>query len=338
MCCGAGQTPHNIMGIALRLAVALAGLWASSAVKQGCESLPRGWSGQCDATDAAVEVCCRARPKCVRQEERVRQLRLRGAGAQGGDSDGRPMRQQRQPLSVPQVQAFDAVMRRRFFFGPSFEIYGGVSGLFDYGPSGCAVKKGITAAWREHFVVEDGMLEVDCPAVTPARVLAASGHEQRFTDLMVRDELSGECFRADKLLEEACSAAIARLANPAMRAKELQRASSARAPSADSTQGPARAVAAVEAAGGDETKRRRALEQLRDAAASMSAGDLDGALHMLNVTSPSTGAALSAAFPFNLMFGTAIGPRRVFLITRARARGGVCVCVCVCFNQRSVVS
>ena len=313
------------MGIALRLAIlagTLARLWASSVAQQGCESLPRGWSRQSDSADATVEVCCRARPKCVQQEECVRQLRLRGAGVEGSNSHGIP-RRQRQPLSAPQVQAFDAVMRRRFFFGPSFEIYGGISGLYDYGPSGCAVKKGITAAWREHFVVEDGMLEVDCPAVTPARVLAASGHEQRFTDLMVRDELSSECFRADKLLEEACSAALARLANPTMRAKELQRAASARAASADSAQGPARAVAAVEAAGGDEMKRRSALEQLRESAASMGAGELDGALRVLNVTSPSTGAALSAAFPFNLMFGTAIGPRQVLPIARARKRACV---------------
>jgi hypothetical protein len=151
-------------------------------------------------------------------------LRLRGGAAESVSETPRTAAGGLVPLTCSQLEAFDTVMKRRFFFGPSFYIHGGVSGLFDYGPTGCAMKKSIIAAWREHFVVEDGMLEIDCPSVTPEPVLAASGHVQRFTDLMVRDELSGECFRADKLVEEACAAAISRLANPAMRAKELQKA------------------------------------------------------------------------------------------------------------------
>eukprot|EP00291_Cryptomonas_curvata_P004003 CAMPEP_0172198862 /NCGR_PEP_ID=MMETSP1050-20130122/28342_1 /TAXON_ID=233186 /ORGANISM="Cryptomonas curvata, Strain CCAP979/52" /LENGTH=124 /DNA_ID=CAMNT_0012875769 /DNA_START=68 /DNA_END=439 /DNA_ORIENTATION=+ len=71
-------------------------------------------------------------------------------------------------------EAFEAVMKRRFFFGPSFQIHGGVSGLFDYGPPGCAMKACMLNMWREHFVVEDGMLEVDCAALTPEPVLKAS--------------------------------------------------------------------------------------------------------------------------------------------------------------------
>lgn len=57
-------------------------------------------------------------------------------------------------------------------------------------------------AWREHFVLEEGMLEVDCSVLTPEPVLRASGHVQRFTDLMVRDVGTEECYRADKLLIE----------------------------------------------------------------------------------------------------------------------------------------
>lgn len=40
--------------------------------------------------------------------------------------------------------------------------------------------------WRNHFVLEENMLEVECPAVTPEVVLKASGHVDRFTDFMVR--------------------------------------------------------------------------------------------------------------------------------------------------------
>ncbi|KAL3628028.1 hypothetical protein CASFOL_028130 [Castilleja foliolosa] len=37
-----------------------------------------------------------------------------------------------------------------------------------------------------HFVLEENMLEVDCPCVTPELVLKASGHVEKFTDLMWR--------------------------------------------------------------------------------------------------------------------------------------------------------
>lgn len=37
----------------------------------------------------------------------------------------------------------------RLFIIPSFKIYGGVAGLFDYGPPGCAVKSNVLAFWRQ---------------------------------------------------------------------------------------------------------------------------------------------------------------------------------------------
>ncbi|EEE60922.1 hypothetical protein OsJ_14640 [Oryza sativa Japonica Group] len=95
-------------------------------------------------------------------------------------------------------------LERRLFYVPSFKIYGGVAGLYDYGPPGCAVKANVLAFWRQHFVLEEGMLEVDCPCVTPEVVLKASGHVDKFTDLMVKDEKTGTCYRADHLLKDFC--------------------------------------------------------------------------------------------------------------------------------------
>jgi glycyl-tRNA synthetase len=53
----------------------------------------------------------------------------------------------------------------------------------------------------QHFVLEEGMMEVECPSVTPEVVLKASGHVDRFNDLMVKDVKTLECFRADHLLK-----------------------------------------------------------------------------------------------------------------------------------------
>ena len=57
--------------------------------------------------------------------------------------------------------------------------------------------------WRKHFVLAESMLEMECTCLTPEVVLKTSGHVERFTDLMVKDVETGECFRADKLLEDA---------------------------------------------------------------------------------------------------------------------------------------
>ena len=51
-------------------------------------------------------------------------------------------------------------MERKLFTIPSFKIYGGVAGFFDFGPPGCAVKQSITQLWRQHFILEENMLEV----------------------------------------------------------------------------------------------------------------------------------------------------------------------------------
>lgn len=96
---------------------------------------------------------------------------------------------------------FENLMKRRFFYGAAFSLYGGIAGLYDLGPAGCALKANMVNYWRNHFVVEENMLEVECTMLTPETVLRASGHVERFTDIMVKDVKTGDCYRADHLLE-----------------------------------------------------------------------------------------------------------------------------------------
>lgn len=63
------------------------------------------------------------------------------------------------------------LLKRRFYYDQSFAIYGGVTGLYDFGPMGCALKSNMIQYWRRHFILEDSMLEVECSALTPANVL-----------------------------------------------------------------------------------------------------------------------------------------------------------------------
>lgn len=78
-------------------------------------------------------------------------------------------------------------MLRRMIVVPSFEIHGGEKGLFDFGPVGCALKDNILSLWKNHFILQESMLQIEGTCLTPEPVLKASGHVDRFTDLMVKD-------------------------------------------------------------------------------------------------------------------------------------------------------
>ncbi|KAI8986878.1 glycyl-tRNA synthetase [Trametes punicea] len=104
---------------------------------------------------------------------------------------------------------FEALLSRRFFYAPAFEIYGGVAGLYDYGPPGSSLQSNIIAEWRKHFIVEEHMLEVDTTIMTPAPVFETSGHVARFADWMVKDVKTGEVLRADHLVKNVLEARLA---------------------------------------------------------------------------------------------------------------------------------
>ncbi|XP_073006745.1 glycine--tRNA ligase, mitochondrial 1-like [Typha latifolia] len=168
-------------------------------------------------------------------------------------------------------QAVVNTLERRLFYIPSFKIYRGVAGLYDYGPPGCAVKANVLAFWRQHFVLEEGMLEVDCPCVTPEIVLKASGHVDKFTDLMVKDEKTGTCYRADHLLKDFCK-------------EKLEK---------DATLLPEKVA-----------ELKHVIAVLDD----LSPEQLGVKIKEYGITAPDTKNHLSDPYPFNLMFQTSIGP------------------------------
>ncbi|XP_045443184.1 glycine--tRNA ligase isoform X2 [Pipistrellus kuhlii] len=161
-------------------------------------------------------------------------------------------------------------LKRRFFYDQAFAIYGGVSGLYDFGPVGCALKNNIIQTWRQHFIQEEQILEIDCTMLTPEPVLKTSGHVDKFADFMVKDVKNGECFRADHLLKA-----------------HLQKLMSDKKCSAEK-----------------KSEMESVLAQL-DNYGQQELGDL---FVNYNVKSPITGNDLSPPVAFNLMFKTYIGP------------------------------
>lgn len=97
-------------------------------------------------------------------------------------------------------EIMEIALRRGFIF-PSYEIYGGVSGFYDYGPLGATLKKNLEDLWRRYFCLEEGFLEVSTPTVAPQEVFMASGHVDSFTDPIVECRECGNFLRADHLLE-----------------------------------------------------------------------------------------------------------------------------------------
>uniref|UniRef100_A0A4W6DCN8 Glycine--tRNA ligase n=1 Tax=Lates calcarifer TaxID=8187 RepID=A0A4W6DCN8_LATCA len=161
-------------------------------------------------------------------------------------------------------------LKRRFFYDQAFAIYGGVSGLYDFGPVGCALKNNILQAWRQHFIQEEQILEIDCTMLTPEPVLKTSGHVDKFADYMVKDVKNGECFRADHLLKA-----------------HLQKLMSDKKCTAE---------------------RKAEMEEVITQMDNYTQQELTDLFVKYNVKSPTTGNDLTPPISFNLMFQTSIGP------------------------------
>jgi glycyl-tRNA synthetase len=92
--------------------------------------------------------------------------------------------------------------KRRGFFFPANEAYGGTSGFYTYGPQGAALKRNLEASWRERFVTREGHMEISSPTVTPEAVFEASGHLDTFDDMIVECPDCGTSHRPDHLVED----------------------------------------------------------------------------------------------------------------------------------------
>jgi dimeric type glycyl-tRNA synthetase len=95
------------------------------------------------------------------------------------------------------------IARRRGFFWPAYETYGGSAGLFVFGDNGLKTRENMTTLWREVFVDPHGFPEIDGPEIVPEQVLQASGHVANFKDPMAECLSCHRKFRADHLLADA---------------------------------------------------------------------------------------------------------------------------------------
>ncbi|MDY0289326.1 MAG: glycine--tRNA ligase [Sphaerochaeta sp.] len=99
-----------------------------------------------------------------------------------------------------------SLCKRRGFIFQSSEIYGGLSGAFDYGPMGVQLKNNIRDFWwKEMTQIHDDIVGLDASILMHPRVWEASGHVSNFTDPMVDCKQCKSRFRADQIdLNGAC--------------------------------------------------------------------------------------------------------------------------------------
>ncbi|CAG0915327.1 unnamed protein product [Notodromas monacha] len=225
------------------------------------------------------------RAKVKEQGDKIRELKANGAPALDIAEAVTELKHRRKlledkvmeltPSSSEQESKFDRIkmeelLKRRFFYMQSFSIYGGVGGLYDMGPVGCALKANVLKEWRDFFILEEGMLEVDCSILTPEPVLKASGHVDRFSDYMVKDTKTGECFRLDHLIK-----------------------------------GHLEKLGADKKATAEAKAKYVSISTRLDG---MSMEEMKDILREYDMKSPTTGNPVSDPMEFNLMFQTEIGP------------------------------
>ena len=96
-----------------------------------------------------------------------------------------------------------ALCKRRGFIFQSSEIYGGLNGVFDYGPLGVEFKRNIKNAWwQSNIHHRDDVVGLDSGILMHSMVWKASGHADSFSDPFVKCPACGKFFRLDKVFQE----------------------------------------------------------------------------------------------------------------------------------------
>jgi glycyl-tRNA synthetase len=110
-------------------------------------------------------------------------------------------------MSVPsdsqRMEKIVSLCKRRGFIFQSSEIYGGLNGLWDYGPLGVELKRNLKNYWWRVMVHErDDVVGMDGSILMNRAVWKASGHEDTFTDPMVDCRSCKARLRADQIVEK----------------------------------------------------------------------------------------------------------------------------------------
>lgn len=98
-----------------------------------------------------------------------------------------------------------SLCKRRGFIFQNSDVYGGMQGVYDYGPLGVELKNNLKQAWWRAMVYERDDIEgLDAAILTNRKVLKYSGHEDTFSDPMTDCKKCKQRFRADHIKDGKC--------------------------------------------------------------------------------------------------------------------------------------
>lgn len=108
-------------------------------------------------------------------------------------------------MAATSMDQLVSLCKRRGFIFQSADIYGGLQGVYDFGPLGVELKNNLKAAWWRAMVYErDDVEGLDASILTHPKVLHYSGHESTFTDPLCDCKKCKNRFRADHIKDGKC--------------------------------------------------------------------------------------------------------------------------------------
>ena len=106
-------------------------------------------------------------------------------------------------MSQAKMEDIISLCKRRGFIYQGSDVYGGLSGTWDYGPLGVQLKRNIMNLWWRRFVDErDDMYGVDAAILMNQKVWQASGHVDTFVDPLCEDTINHRRYRTDHILKD----------------------------------------------------------------------------------------------------------------------------------------
>lgn len=106
-------------------------------------------------------------------------------------------------MSQAKMEDIISLCKRRGFIYQGSDVYGGLSGTWDYGPLGVKLKRNIMNLWWRMFVDErDDIYGVDAAILMNPKVWKASGHVDTFVDPLCEDTVNHRRYRTDHILKD----------------------------------------------------------------------------------------------------------------------------------------
>ena len=103
-------------------------------------------------------------------------------------------------MKANNMEKIVSLCKRRGFIFQTAELYGGMQGVYDYGPLGVELANNIKKAWWEAMIYQRDDIEgLDSSILGSHSIFSHSGHEDTFSDPLVDCKSCGERFRADQV-------------------------------------------------------------------------------------------------------------------------------------------